>query len=289
LGLSKQSQAVLLLLASVILWGFSPIGTRYMVGNDHAALPALAFTGIRYGLAAMAFLPWLWGARHWTRGDWWLGAVCGVVGVTGYNLPAAMGQTTVSAGLTGLLDGVEPLMIVIFTAMVLRRAPSRWTIIATVMGLTGIVLLAHGSGPALGDPLGIALVLIGAVLWALYCVLVPPLINKRGPLTTTAVTMMFGALPMLAAGAPGTPHLLHVISGFQWEVMAGLVVGASVLAMLCWNAGSAMVGAAQAGWFLYLIPVVSLIGGFLLLGEPVKLVELGGGGLILLSVYLSQR
>jgi len=34
---------------------------------------------------------------------------------------------------------------------------------------------------------------------------------------------------------------------------------------------------------------VSLVGGAAILGEPVKPVEIAGGGLILLSVFLSQR
>jgi drug/metabolite transporter (DMT)-like permease len=276
-------------LLSVVLWGFSPIGTRYMVGTDHAALPAMAFTGMRYGIAALVFAPLLWGARHWSKRDWALGAVCGVIGVTGFNLPAALGQRTVSAGLTGLLDGAEPLMIVIFSSLMHRRLPSRWTMFASVLGLGGIVLLAQGSGPALGDPAGIALVLFGAMLWALYCVMVPILINRRGALSSTAVTMLFGALPLLAAGLPGTPGLLHIITGFQWGLLAVMVLTTSVISMLCWNAGSAVLGAEQAGWFLYLLPVVSLIGGALLLGEPVKTVELVGGALILVSVYLSQR
>jgi drug/metabolite transporter (DMT)-like permease len=287
-SISKRTAAGLTL-TSVVLWGFSPIGTRYMVGIGHAALPALAFTGLRYTIAALLFAPFLWQARQWTKRDLWLGALCGVVGICGFNLPAALGQRTVSAGLTGLLDGIEPLMIVIFTAIALRRRPSNWTIGASAIGLTGIVLLAHGSGPALGDPLGIALVLTGAVLWGLYCVLVPPLINARGALPATAVTMAFGALPLLAAGLPDTPHMMQTMTAFQWELTFVLILGTSVTSMLCWNAGSAVLGAEQAGWFLYLLPLVSLIGGAIILGEPVKLIEIFGGALILLSVFLSQR
>jgi drug/metabolite transporter (DMT)-like permease len=285
----SQPVAAGLTALAVALWGFSPIGTRYMVGITQAGLPALAFNGMRYTLAAICFAPFLWSARHWSRADWRLGLVCGVLGITGYNLPAAIGQRTVSAGLTGLLDGAEPLMIVIFTAIMLRRRPTGWTILASVIALAGVVLLAHGAGPAQGDPLGIALVLTGAVLWAAYCVLVPDLIDRRGALPATAVTMALGAVPLLASGLPETGPMLRAMSTVQWEVMLGLVVGCSVFSMFCWNVGSAALGAEKAGWFLYLLPVVSLIGGALLLGEPVTFVELFGGGLLLVAVYLSQR
>ncbi len=274
----------------MVLWGFSPIGTRFMVGNHNQSLNPSAFTAIRFTIATLFLAPLaLPGLRGWSRRDWLYGALCGVVGVTGYSLPAAIGQYSVSAGLTGLLDGAEPLMIVLFTALHLRRRPTAWTIIASCIALAGILLLARQSGPLLGRPLGIALVLLGAALWGLYCVMVPPLIRRRGALPVTFVATLAGTIPMLAAGAPHLGPMLHNMDLTQWEVTAALAIGTSVFAMLSWNAGSAGLGAERAGWFLYLLPVVSLIGGAILLGEPIKAVELLGGGLILLAVFLAQR
>jgi len=273
----------------VVLWGFGPIGTRYLVGTDHAALPAMAFLALRYGLAAVMFLPFLAGIRAWSRLDLVFGALCGLIGIAGYNLPSVLGQRTVSAGLTGLLNGAEPMMIVIIAAFTHRRVPTGWTLFAGAVGLAGIVLLAHGSGPALGDPLGIALVLIGALLWSVYCVIIPRLIFARGAVTVTAVSMVFGAVPLVACGAGQAPALAHDMTGWQLGLTAALALGPSMISMLCWNAGTAALGAERAGWFLYLLPLVSLVGGALLLGEPVKPVEIFGGGLILLSVFLSQR
>ena len=281
--------AFTLTLLAVLAWGFSPIGTREMVGFGDSALPPVAFTGLRYALAGLILAPGLWRTRGWSGADWRLGILCGLIGVTGFNLPATIGQQTVSAGLTGLLDATEPLMIVAFTAAILRRAPSRWTFGAMFLGLAGIALLARGSGPTLGDPRGIFLILLGAMLWGLYCVLVTPLINKRGALPVTAVTVLAGAVPMVIVGAPQIPAMLAQMHALQWEVTSALVIGTSVGAMLCWNACSAALGAQRAGWFLYLIPLVSLIGGAFLLGEPIKPVEIFGGALILFSVALSQK
>jgi len=278
-----------LLAISVILWGAAPVGMRYLVGEDHAGLPAMAYIGLRYGIAGLIYVPFLWRARHWRAADWRLGVLCGIIGIAGYNLPSALGQRTVAAGMTGLLNGAEPLMIVIIAATLRRRLPGAWTLLAGAIGLAGIILLAHGSGPALGDPIGIALILTGALAWSVYCVMVPKLINARGALSVTAVTMCVGALPLLAAGAPAAPALLHAMTGFQWAITAALVLGTSVISMLCWNTGCAALGAERAGWFLYLLPLVSLIGGAAILAEPITATEICGGGLILLSVFLSQR
>jgi drug/metabolite transporter (DMT)-like permease len=288
--LNPKLKPALQTLAAVLLWGTAPIGTRYLVGNNHIGLPAIPFVALRYFLALPAFVALaVWGrAWLWSRRDWKLGAVCALVGVTGYNLPNALGTATVSAGMIGLLNGAEPLMIVLLMALLHRRMPGRWTVLAGITGLAGIVLLAHGAGPALGDAKGIALVLFGALNWSVYCVLVPPLLHRRGAMMVTAVTMSIGTLPMVLVGASGMPEVVSRLSLPQWEILLALS-STAILAIFCWNAGSKGLGTEQSGWFLYLLPVVSLAGGVLFLHEPLTGVEFFGGGLIMASVLMSQR
>ncbi|MDE8345861.1 MAG: DMT family transporter [Acidocella sp.] len=288
--MSVKSRALALTFVAVLLWGCAPVGTRFMVGTDHSGVAALPFIGLRYFVAAVCFSPWLLRAlRGWSRRDLAMGALCGLIGITGYNLPNALGTRTVSAGMVGLLNGSEPLMIVVLSALRAHRAPRGWTILASVIGLAGIILLAHGAGPALGSVGGITLILLSAFLWSVYCVLIPGLMARRGALAVTAVTMAAGSLPMFLAGLPGmTPMVAHFTAA-QWEIYLALTFGTSVVAMLFWNLGTAGLGAEQAGWFLYLLPVVSLLGGVVFLGEPLQAVEFFGGGLIMLSVVLSRR
>jgi drug/metabolite transporter (DMT)-like permease len=287
-GVSRRAAAGLILF-SVLMWGFSPICTRYLVGEHLAGLPPEALSALRYSMAAICFSPMLFHLRGWSRRDLALGGALGVLGVAGFNLPATMGQRTVSAGLTGLLEAAAPMMIVIVSSIRARRLPAGWTLLAGMIGLAGILLLARGSGPVLGDPKGIALILFAALAWSVYCVLAPPLIRRRGALPVTSVIMLAGAVPLIGIGGGQAPQMMQAMTGLEWTLLIGLVLGTSVLAMITWNAGTAVLGSVQAGWFMYLVPLVSLIGGAILLREPVKLVELAGGGLILLSVYLSQR
>jgi len=288
--LNPKLRAAVLTFIAVLLWGAAPIGTRYLVGDNHLGLAAIPFVGLRYALCLPAFLALMVWGRIWTwpRADLAMALLCGLVGVTGYNLPNAIGTRTVSAGMIGLLNGAEPLMIVFMASVQRRRVPGGFTLLAGVTGLAGIILLARGAGPALGDPEGIALVLFAALSWSGYCVLVPPLLRRRGAILVTAVTMSLGTLPMIAAGAAGMPDVIHALNLPDWEIVAALS-STAILAILCWNAGSAGLGAEQSGWFLYLLPVVSVAGGALFLAEPVTGVEIFGGALIMVSVLISQK
>jgi hypothetical protein len=60
-------------------------------------------------MAALMFSPILFQLRGWRWRDLALGAALGVLGVAGFNLTATIGQRTVSAGLTGLLEAASPL------------------------------------------------------------------------------------------------------------------------------------------------------------------------------------
>ncbi len=288
--MTPKLRAAVLTFIAVLLWGGAPIGTRYLVGDNHLGLAAVPFVGLRYALSLPVFVAlMLWGrAWTWPRADWGMALLCALVGVTGYNLPNAIGTRTVSAGMIGLLNGAEPLMIVLLASLQRRRVPGGWTILAGVTGLAGIILLARGAGPALGDPKGIALVLFAALSWSGYCVIVPPLLRRKGAIMATAVTMSLGTLPMIAAGASGMPAVASALNLPDWEIVAALS-STAILAILCWNAGSAGLGAEQAGWFLYLLPVVSVAGGAIFLKEPVTAVEIFGGALIMASVSISQK
>ena len=281
--------AIAATLAAVTLWGFSPIGTRLLVGTTKAALPVIPLLGLRYGIAALLLAPFLLRRRPpWEKQDWRRVSWCALFGITGYNLLATFGQRSVTAGMTGLIGASEPLLILLFSAIAMRRPPTRRIIMAAIGGAFGVGLLAAGAGPATGDFKGIMLVLLGDALWSVYCVIVPRLILRRGSLNVTAITMAFGALPMVVLGAPGMPATIHALTGPEALVLGALILSSSTLATVLWNIGSAAIGAVQAGWFLYVIPLVSLAGGVILLGEAVTPQEIAGGVIILIAVTAAQ-
>jgi drug/metabolite transporter (DMT)-like permease len=284
-------KAAALTLAAVLLWGLSPVGTRDLVGLGHAALPALPFIGMRYLVATLFFVAPLRRALvSWSRADLGFGVLCGLLGITGYNLLNALGTRTVSAGMVGLLDGAEPLLIVVLGALLHRRLPGLATAVAGLIGIVGIIILSLGDGPALVDNgWGIVWILLSAICWSLYCVIVPPLVERRGAMAVTAVTVTFGTVPMLLAGLPQMQSMVHQMNGGEWALLIALSVATSVVALLCWNIGAAKLGAEKAGYFLYLIPMVSVLGGAGYLSEPITPAECAGGALVLLAVYVSQR
>lgn len=64
---------------------------------------------------------------------------------------------------------------------------------------------------------------------------------------------------------------------------------AVVLMFVLWNQGIRRVGSSSTAVYYYLVPVVALIAGAVLLGEPITVVQLAGGALIIGGLVLVRR
>src|SRR5207237_7278570 len=83
-------------------------------------------------------------------------------------------------------------------------------------------------------------------------------------------------------------HTLAKLDSTGWTVLFLLTLGGSIIATIFWNYGISQVGASQAGLFLYLVPLISIVGGHLFLDERVGASVMISGAMILLGVALAQ-
>jgi len=276
------------LLIAVTLWGFAPVGNRYLV----LRFDPLAILALRFTIASLCFLPLLRGlhACRWDRRTFLLLVTSGLIGICGYNLPVTFGQRTTSAGMAGLIIASEPIWILLIWCMFERRWPGLRPSLGATLGLVGITLIisAQHDVTATQDLLGPVLVLISAIAWSLYCVLMRDVSAAFGPVRATALTIQIGTLPMLLIGAVPAAGMITVLTPITWVITLALTLGSTVIAVLLWNRASAEIGAPQAGPFLYLVPVVSIAGGMLFLDEHPPLQVLLGGAIVLAGVIIAS-
>jgi drug/metabolite transporter (DMT)-like permease len=207
-----------------------------------------------------------------------------------YHLSLNYGETSVSAGLAGLLVSVGPILIVLLSRASLKEKIGRKLSISLIVATSGAVILSiqQITGPS-GSLLGIFEILLTALAYALFAVLAKPLIGK------------YGALPIaIRAGALGTLMLLPLLSeSFVFQVTKLSVAG--WLSILYLSLLSTVLGysffytllsrgaVSKLSIQLYLIPIVSLISGFLILGEQITIYTFIGGAFLLSAIALVTR
>jgi drug/metabolite transporter (DMT)-like permease len=250
---------------------------------------------MRFGWSALAFLPFLWRLRPagWERRDVVRVVAASVAGVAGYNVPVAYGSQWVPAGIAGLLIATEPIWIVLISILVQGEAWSPRLLAGLALAGTGVgLLLGPARLPTVAGRsfvVGAGLLLLGAVMWAVYTILIAPLSRRHGALTCAAVTGVIGVLPLLGFWDAQVAATVARLDARGWSVVAFLAVVSTMVAVALWNFGLGRLGSQRAGLFLYLIPLVSVAGGALLLGERVTPTILAGGALVVAGVATAQR
>ncbi len=254
---------------------------------------------LRMALCAALFIPLAWRGRRRlagaARGDW---ARMIAVGLFGYALPMSLGTYGVkmsSATSAALLIGIEPVTIILLSALFLGEALTGLKILSLVFGLSGAMLIAFQGFPnlsgAFSDRLKGDLILAAhGCCWALYSVLGKSALKRVDSLDFTAVTSIIGFLGVAFWAAPGAhPSAWAAAPTSAWLATTYLAVGGGFLAVILWNSALKKVEASKVAGFIFLQPVVGVLLGVGLQGDPLTHWSMAGGALVLGGMYAAAR
>ncbi len=273
------------LIFCILVWGLSFSVTRSAV----QLIPPLTLASLRFFLAAALLWPLTRkeGMRlnPTDRKLIWLMALCGI---SLYFSFENYGLKMTTASHASLIIATIPLGTELVSAWRSRQWPKVTTWMGALLALGGVGLLV-GSDDGTASPAG-DIVMFGAVVcWISYTFLVerasgryPNLLVTRWIMLIGAVTLLPGAVvEMLFFGMPRpTP--------FAWMQVLFLGVVCSALAYDFYNRAVPALGPAVTNSAIYFIPLVGVIGGIVLLGEPVTSALFVGGALVLCGVLVAR-
>lgn len=283
---SPRSTALLGVAATVLLWASAFVAIRVALRD----IDPLQLTVGRLVVAALvlALAAPLLGVG-WPAGrDLARVVLAGATGMTGYQLLLNTGEVHVPAGTASLLAATVPVLTALLAAMVLheRLVARQWAGVAMAFAGAGLIALTTGDG--LGVSPSALLVLAAAVCLAAYSVVQKPLLARSSPLAATCHATWAAALLALplAGRLPGAVDRLTPAGA---AALLWLGVGASAVGFVTWALALRHLPASVAASSLYLVPPVTLLIAWVLLGEQPAALALGGGALCLFGVTLVQR
>ena len=283
------------------------IAISNILGGSTYAVSTVALKGfsekdlilLRMALCAALFVPLLWRGRRRlaaaTLGDW---ARMVAVGLFGYALPLSLGTYGVkmsSATSASLLVGIEPVTIVLLSALFLGEALTGMKILSLVLGLSGAMLIAFQGFPdlsgAFSDRLkGDLILAFHGACWALYSVLGKSALKRVDPLDFTAATSVIGFLGVAFWTLPGSnPSAWAAVPLSAWYATTYLAVAGGFLAVILWNVALKKVEASKVANFIFLQPVVGVLLGVGLQGDPMTAWSMAGGALVLGGMYAASH
>jgi drug/metabolite transporter (DMT)-like permease len=191
-----------------------------------------------------------------------------------------------------LLPTTNPLFTVLLARLVGQEAPTRQQVLGMLVSLLGVALVFEAAqfdttaGPSrlIGD----GLFLISSMAWAGQSVLGRPLFAAYGPVRTLTVSGLMGLVPLaLLSTFAGDNSALGRFTMVDWSLIAALALFSAFAAFVLFNRAVVVIGASAAARFNNLIPVWGIAAAIPILGERPPVLQLCGGGLIVLGVWAS--
>jgi drug/metabolite transporter (DMT)-like permease len=194
----------------------------------------------------------------------------------------------IDASLLSLLLYTFPAIVAVAAIALGREWLDRRRLAALGLALGGLVLVVAGAGTGALDPLGAALGLGAAVVYSTYILVSEGVVGRMRPRVLTALVCTGAAAPLVVGSAllgELRPAEL-TLAGLGW--LGCLAVVSTVVAISLFFAGLERVGPTTASILATVEPLVTVLLAFLVFGETLGGVQLGGGALVLAAVLVLQ-
>jgi drug/metabolite transporter (DMT)-like permease len=209
----------------------------------------------------------------------------GAIGIGLYNITLNVGEVSIPSGTASFIISQSPVIAMLFAVIFLGEVLSLLAIIGITISIFGVFLISSGQANGFHFNNALASLLFATTVGALYHIFQKPLLKKYHTIDVTAYVVWGGTLMMSIY----IPDLIKDISNASTTstlsaIYLGIFPGS--IAYLTWNHVLAEIPASRAVSFLYYMPIVATLLGWLLLNEVPTLISLLGGLVALFGVWV---
>ncbi|HYF84263.1 MAG TPA: DMT family transporter [Clostridia bacterium] len=284
----SKSRVWLLLVLCNLFWAGNFVFGKFVV----AEMPPISITFTRWLFASIILI----GIAHFIEKPKWNTVFkewpsltgLAILGIVGYNSVLYYALNFTSPTNASLVNSFNPGLIAVASAIYLREKIPRIQVLGILVSFLGVfVIMTKGNLLQIfatqynkGD-----LLMIGAIImWTLYSMISKKL-TTIPPITSTAVSGLIAVILMAPfAIAQGIDYAK--LSTIAVTGIAYITIFPTICSFIFWNIGVREIGVSKAGVFLNLNPVFTAVIS-LALGQKITIVQVLGGLLVFLGVYIT--
>ena len=278
-------------LFTTLVWGSCFVLTKVMLN----AFTPIQIIPLRMGLAYLA----LWALRPKTLKLPWKDELMFIlIGITGGSVYFFLQNTAAahtSAANVSILVSMSPIITVILAQFFSQRGEKlgKWVYMGAVVAIAGVIMVVlNGTLTFHLSPLGDLLALAAALMWAVYSILIKKYTERYDNFLVTRRVFLWAfltAVPLMLI-TDGMPSLTPLFTRpgilLSWLFLG--VFGNAVCFAL-WNIAFKNLGVVITNNYLYATPFVTVVVGWLLLGEKISLMSILGAVLITIGVVFANK
>ena len=250
----------------------------------------------RVGISLILFwIVWLFGNTpvKVERKDWGRFLLCALTGIAINQMLFIKGLTMSSIVHAALLTLVTPIVVMLFAIWVLKERFTLYKAAGLSLGIGGAVFLIlqreggqHASNYLLGD----VFIIINAMSYALYFILVKPLMERYSALHVIRWVFTLGFFMMLPFCWKQTAEIpWNNISWVQLLILIYVATAGTFLAYYFNIYGIAKLGPSVTGTYIYTQPVFAVVIAIFAFGETVTWQKMISAALIFSGVFLVNQ
>ena len=224
------------------------------------------------------------------RRDYGLLILCGLFGVAINQLLFFKGLSITTPINAALMMTTTPILVLLLSGIFHDEKITWLKIAGVICGAAGAVLvilsgkeITRGSGQTMGD----IFVLLNATSYAIYLVIVKPLMKKYHPITVITWVFIFGWFFVLPVGwSEFSAISWHVFPRHIWLELSFIVIFTTFFAYLLNTLAMRYAAPSVVGIYIYLQPALATLIALLLNRDEYPLIKVVATALIFLGVYL---
>lgn len=268
-------------------------GVNYSIAKQVLGIHIAAFGFVLLRVLGTLVLVWILALliknEKVDKKDYFLLFLCGLCGVGINQLLFFWGLSLTSPINSSIIMVTTPILVVVMAALLIGEKIRLTRIVGILIGLCGaltLLLVKPNSGIS-GDLTGDIITFLNACSYAIYLVIVKPLMKKYHPITIMKWIFVFGLIPVLPFG------YFEFVSiewySFNPQIYAAIifvVFGTTFLAYLLNTYGLVRLSPSVVSAYIYLQPVFATIVAISIGADQIDLIKIVSTLLIFTGVYL---
>ncbi|WP_034142144.1 DMT family transporter [Desulfosporosinus sp. BICA1-9] len=279
--LSKSQWADFSLLMVTLVWGSTFVIVKWAIED----LPPFPFLAIRFALAFISLLPFLWLQKaHISKGTVLKGAALGVFLFSGYAWQTVGLQYTTASN-AGFITGLSVVFVPTLVTITTRKLPNPSLIIGIFCALVGLAFLSLSDRFQLNK--GDLMILACAVCFALHIFLV----GRYAPETNATVLASVQILTVSILSGLFSfllPQPSISFSSTVWIALLVTAIPATSLAFFVQTKMQQFTTPTHTALIFSMEPVFAAISAFFFAGEILTQRGLFGAGLVLAGMLIAE-
>jgi len=275
-----------------LIWVSIAWGTTWIASKEAVKfIPALQLAGIRQFIGGFLWVGYfLYKKTPWPKGKQWKTII--ILSILNFVLSNGLstwGVKYISSGLGAIINAVFPIWIVIITLFRGEKL-ARLAVFGLIISFGGVCVIFYEHLSDFINPnfrLGILLSVLATISWAFGSLYTKKKATSFNPYFSLGLQMMLSSTILFSiTGATGTGVAISSIPSNAWWAIAYLVIIGSVLTFIAFIYMLQRLPPEINSIYAYINPIVAVLLGALIFGEPLTMAIAFGGIITLGGLYM---